>query len=67
MLVPVRIEVGPNDVQCEDMITIGGRPIVVVELIQLPGGAKQLRFESGELLTIHSKTFLSVMRMVERR
>jgi hypothetical protein len=39
----------------------------VRDLFQLPQGAKQLVFESGELLTIHARTRLVVVRMLRRR
>lgn len=49
-----------------DVIQIGGHPCRVPDLCQLPGGAKHLRFESGELLTMHSRTRLVALRTLRR-
>lgn len=57
------IEITSTNVQTGDVILIGGLPHRVVDLSQLPGGAKQLRFESGELLTMHTGTRLVALRM----
>ncbi|MEV8627508.1 hypothetical protein [Streptomyces sp. NPDC051079] len=57
------IEITSTNVQIGDVILIGGLPHRVVDLSQLPGGAKQLRFESGELLTMHTRTRLAALRM----
>jgi hypothetical protein len=38
-----------------------------MDLIQLPQGAKRLLFESGELLTIHTRTQLAAVRVQRRR
>ncbi|MGW6574235.1 hypothetical protein ACWGAN_18975 [Streptomyces sp. NPDC054945] len=46
-----------------DVIQIGGQPYRVVNLTQLPGGAKRLHFESGELLTMHARSRLVALRM----
>lgn len=60
------VEVTSDSVQRGDIIQIGGRPRRVADLLQLPGGAKRLRFESGELLTMHSRTRLVAVRMLSR-
>ncbi|MEV7275401.1 hypothetical protein [Streptomyces sp. NPDC093111] len=57
------IEITSTNVQIGDVILIGGLPHRVVDLSQLPGGAKQLRFETGELLTMHTRTRLIALRM----
>ncbi|MFJ6422163.1 hypothetical protein [Streptomyces hydrogenans] len=57
------VEITSANVQRGDVIQIGGRPCRVADLIQLPGGAKRLLFESGELLTMHSRTRLIALRM----
>ena len=44
----------------------GGRQCLVIDLIQLRQGAKQLVFESGELLTLHSRSRMIAMRMLRR-
>ncbi|MFF5766841.1 hypothetical protein ACFY8F_30420 [Streptomyces tanashiensis] len=57
-----KIEITSTNVQRGDVIQIGGQPCRVADLFQLPGGAKRLRFESGELLTMHSRTRLIALR-----
>ncbi|CAL9533532.1 hypothetical protein SUDANB105_04069 [Streptomyces sp. enrichment culture] len=57
------IEVTATTVQRGDIIQLGGNALQVRDLFQLPQGAKQLVFESGELLTIHARTRLVAMRM----
>jgi hypothetical protein len=61
------IEVTAATVQRGDIIQLGGRACRVRDLFQLPQGAKQLLFESGELLTIHTRTRLGAMRLMRRR
>ncbi|MGQ4374755.1 hypothetical protein ACN6K9_001447 [Streptomyces sp. SAS_267] len=61
------IEVTAATVQRGDVIQLGGRACRVRDLFQLPQGAKQLVFESGELLTIHARTRLLAVRSLRRR
>ncbi|MFG2022704.1 hypothetical protein [Streptomyces sp. NPDC048825] len=61
------VEVTSTTVQCGDVIQVGGRACRVSNLFQLPHGAKQLLFESGELLTMHTRTRLVAVRMLRRR
>ncbi|MER5517989.1 MULTISPECIES: hypothetical protein [Streptomyces] len=61
------IEVTSTTVQRGDIIQLGGCTCRVRDLFQLPHGAKQLVFESGESLTIHGRTRLFVARMLRRR
>ncbi|WP_316769641.1 hypothetical protein [Streptomyces sasae] len=61
------IEVTSTTVQRGDIIQLGGCACRVRDLFQLPHGAKQLVFESGESLTIHRRTRLVVARMLRRR
>ncbi|MEU6509271.1 hypothetical protein [Streptomyces sp. NPDC046942] len=61
------VEVTATTVQRGDIIQVGGRPCRVGNLFQLSNGAKQLLFESGELLTIHARTRLAAVRMTRRR
>jgi hypothetical protein len=61
------IEVTAATVQRGDIIQLGGHAYRVRDLFQLPQGAKQLRFESGELLTMHARTRLVAVRMMRRR
>ncbi|MEV8569792.1 hypothetical protein AB0436_30270 [Streptomyces sp. NPDC051322] len=60
------VEITSASVQCGDVIQIGGQPCRVADLFQLHGGAKRLRFESGELLTMHSRTRLVALRTLRR-
>ncbi|MFE5815657.1 hypothetical protein ACFQ6S_19915 [Streptomyces sp. NPDC056479] len=66
-LVSQPVEITSTTVQCGDIIQVGGRACRVSNLFQLPQGAKQLLFESGELLTIHTRTRLLAVRMLRRR
>ncbi|GAA2688626.1 hypothetical protein GCM10010310_43440 [Streptomyces violaceolatus] len=61
------IEITAATVLRGDIIQVGGRACRVSDLFQLPQGAKQLLFESGELLTINGRTRLLAVRMVRRR
>ncbi|GGZ42653.1 MULTISPECIES: hypothetical protein [Streptomyces rochei group] len=61
------IEVTAATVQRGDSIQLGGRACRVQDLFQLPQGAKQLLFESGELLTMHTRTRFVAVRMMRRR
>jgi hypothetical protein len=61
------IEVTAATVQRGDVIQVGGRACRVRDLFQLSQGAKQLVFESGELLTIHARTRLVAVRSLRRR
>ncbi|MFH8664916.1 hypothetical protein ACIBM4_17110 [Streptomyces sp. NPDC050256] len=61
------IEVTAATVQRRDIIQLGGQVCRVRDLFQLPHGAKQLVFESGELLAIHSRTRLTALRPLRRR
>ncbi|MFG2356078.1 hypothetical protein [Streptomyces sp. NPDC048521] len=61
------VEVTATTVQRGDVIQLGGRACRVMDLIQLPQGAKRLLFESGELLTMHTRTRLAAVRVQRRR
>ncbi|MFE2535472.1 hypothetical protein [Streptomyces sp. NPDC059371] len=61
------VEVTAATVQRGDVIQLGGRACRVRDLFQLPQGAKQLLFESGELRTIHARTRLLAVRPLRRR
>ncbi|MFG2277944.1 hypothetical protein ACGFNQ_04560 [Streptomyces asoensis] len=61
------VEVTAATVQRGDVIQLGGRACRVQDLLQLGQGAKQILFESGELLTIHTRTRLVAVRMMRRR
>lgn len=61
------VEVTAATVQRGDIIQLGGQACRVSDLFQLPQGAKQLVFESGELLAIHARTRLTALRLLRRR
>lgn len=61
------VEITSASVQRGDVIQVGGQPCRVSDLFQLPGGAKRLVFDSGELLTIHTMTRLVALRLVRVR
>ncbi|MFC8095224.1 hypothetical protein [Streptomyces sp. NPDC057301] len=61
------VEVTAATVQRGDIIQLGGQACRVSDLFQLPQGAKQLLFESGELLSMHARTRLAAVRMQRRR
>ncbi|MFJ1831453.1 hypothetical protein [Streptomyces sp. NPDC088178] len=64
---PSTVEITSTTVQRGDVIQVGGRACRVSDLCQLPHGAKQLLFETGELLTIHGRTRLVAVRVLRRR
>ncbi|MFJ2899592.1 hypothetical protein ACIO87_32575 [Streptomyces sp. NPDC087218] len=61
------IEITAATVQRGDVIQLGGHACRVGDLLQLSQGAKQLVFESGELLTMHARTRPVAVRMRRRR
>ncbi|MDQ1027609.1 MULTISPECIES: hypothetical protein [Streptomyces] len=61
------VEITSTSVQCGDVIQVGGQPCRVTDLVQLPHGSKQLLFESGELLTMHTRTRLVAVRVLRGR
>ncbi|MDQ0990977.1 hypothetical protein [Streptomyces sp. V3I7] len=61
------VEITAATVQRGDVIQLGGRACRVSDLFQLPQGAKQLLFESGELLTMHARTRFAAVRILRRR
>ncbi|MEU1439521.1 hypothetical protein ABZ438_36430 [Streptomyces sp. NPDC005786] len=61
------VEVTAATVQRGDIIDFGGQVCRVSDLFQLPQAAKQLVFESGELLAIQARTRLTALRLLRRR
>ncbi|WP_326753233.1 hypothetical protein OIE73_16260 [Streptomyces hirsutus] len=61
------VEITTASVQRGDVIQVGGQQCRVTDIFQLPGGAKRLVFESGELLTMHTRTRLIALRLVRVR
>ncbi|MFE4856103.1 hypothetical protein [Streptomyces sp. NPDC056670] len=62
----IPVEVTARTIQLHDVVTIGGMAFEVTNLSDLPHGAKQLRFASGESTTLHAKTRLPVTRAVRK-
>ncbi|GAB2918568.1 hypothetical protein [Streptomyces mayteni] len=65
VLVPT--EVNAATVRRGDLLTIGGKALVVRDLINLPAGGKRLAFDSGESFTMRPTTVLTVNRRVTLR
>nr|WP_037828781.1 hypothetical protein [Streptomyces sp. NRRL S-325] len=65
--VATSIEITAATVQRGDVIQLGGQACRVGDLFQLSQGAKQLIFDSGELLTMHARTRIVAVRMLRRR
>ncbi|MCF3960812.1 hypothetical protein [Streptomyces fuscigenes] len=56
------VEITATTVQRGDVIQLRGRACRVRDLVQPRRGAKQLVFESGELLAIHARTRFAAVR-----
>ncbi|WP_432056573.1 hypothetical protein [Streptomyces sp. bgisy022] len=61
------VEITTASVQRGDVIQVGGQQCRVTDIFQLPGGAKRLVFDSGELLTMHTRTRLIALRLLRVR
>ncbi|MFJ3926466.1 hypothetical protein [Streptomyces sp. NPDC090022] len=61
-----RVEITSTNVQRGDVIQVGGQPHRVIDIRQLPRGAKRLLFETGEQLTMHRRTRLIALRVLRR-
>ncbi|CAM5726141.1 hypothetical protein [Streptomyces hirsutus] len=61
------VEITSASVQRGDVIEVGGQQCRVIDLFQLPGGARQIVFESGERLTMHPGTRLLAVRILRVR
>ncbi|MFD5320375.1 hypothetical protein [Streptomyces sp. NPDC127098] len=62
---PVRVEtveIYPAAVLRGDVVPVGSRPLIVVARTHLDGGAVRLHFVSGERLSVHRGTTLTVLR-----
>lgn len=60
------LDVTARTIQAGDVVEIGGQPFEVLNLIEHPRQGKAVRFTTGEVLTIHSKTRLTVTRTVRK-
>jgi len=60
------VDVTARTIQAGDVVNVGGQEFEVLNLIEHPGQGKALRFTTGEVLTMHSKTRLTVNRAVRK-
>ena len=65
VLVPT--EVNATTVRRGDLLTIGGKALVVRDLIALPVGGRRLALDSGESFTMRPTTVLTVNRRITLR
>ncbi|MCT2589191.1 hypothetical protein LHJ74_04455 [Streptomyces sp. N2-109] len=61
----VAIDVMASTVRTGDEIRVGGQSMCVQDLQHVPGGAKRIKFASGDILTIAPTTTLTVLRTAE--
>ncbi len=62
----VAIDVTARTILAGDIVHVGGQALEVLNLIEHPGQGKAVRFSTGEVLTMHSKTQLTVTRAVRK-
>ncbi|MFL4905581.1 hypothetical protein ACJ6WF_21025 [Streptomyces sp. MMS24-I2-30] len=60
------IEVTSRTIRPGDVLHMGGQAFQVLNLIELPAQGKALRFTTGEVLNMHFKTRLTVVRTARR-
>ncbi|MEU7132954.1 hypothetical protein [Streptomyces sp. NPDC046261] len=63
----ITFEVTTETVRRGDVVAIGGYWFEITDLTVLPGQAKRLCFSSGESLTLHPRTRLTVQRLLRDR
>lgn len=61
------VDITATTVRRGDVLQIGGRPCLVVDLFHLHGGGKRLRLDSGELLTLHARSRFDGLRTYRAR
>ncbi|MFC7221322.1 hypothetical protein ACFQLX_24625 [Streptomyces polyrhachis] len=62
----VKVDVNWRTIQAGDVLIICGQPFEVLNLIDLSGRGRALRFTSGKVLNINSYTRLTVTRAVRK-
>ncbi|MFF2377104.1 hypothetical protein ACFVUW_22235 [Streptomyces xiamenensis] len=67
MSVPEVVEITAETVLVGDVIQVGGRALVVADLILTTRGGRRLEFATGEALTLHSRSRLIGTRLNSRR
>lgn len=60
------VAITSETVRIGDLIQVGGQSLKVADLVALPHQAKRLRFETGETLTMHDRTWLAAGRLKGR-
>ncbi|MFF2373837.1 hypothetical protein ACFVUW_05585 [Streptomyces xiamenensis] len=55
------VEIAADTVMVGDVIAVGGRQLMVADLVSVPGG-RRLRFASGEVLMLHQHSRLTATR-----
>lgn len=56
------VDVTAETVLCGDVFTVGGRLLVVVDLVRLREGGRRVLFASGEALTMNRGSWMTVTR-----
>jgi hypothetical protein len=59
---PEAVEITAETVLVGDVISVGGRPLVVADLVLTTRGGRRLEFATGEALTLHSRSRLNATR-----
>ncbi|CAL9444383.1 hypothetical protein SUDANB171_02299 [Streptomyces sp. enrichment culture] len=67
MSVPEVVEITAETVLVGDVIQVGGRSLVVADLILTTRGGRRLEFATGEALTLHARSRLTGTRLNSRR
>ncbi|MFB4194358.1 hypothetical protein [Streptomyces carpaticus] len=55
------VDITADTVLVGDVLTVGGRQLLVADLVRVPGG-RRLRFASGETLTLHPHSRMTATR-----
>ncbi|MFK0168200.1 hypothetical protein ACIQU5_05310 [Streptomyces sp. NPDC090306] len=61
------VEITAVTVRRGDILQIGGRPCLVVDLFHIHSGGKRLLLDSGELLTLHVRSRFQGLRTYRAR
>ncbi|AKG44406.1 MULTISPECIES: hypothetical protein [Streptomyces] len=66
MSVPEVVEITAETVLVGDVIQVGGRALVVADLVLTTRGGRRLEFATGEALTLHARSRLTGTRLSNR-
>lgn len=61
----IAIEVDAASIRLGDVISVGGRPMTVMNLISLPRGQKRIEFDGGAVLALGPGESLTAFRVAE--